>query len=363
MDVDISVIVPVYKTDFSLLCRCIDSILNQNFAGTLELILSFDGPDIFLENCCRERYALAKAIRYCINEHQGVSATRNRALSAANGKYLMFCDSDDRFAKDICQNAFDAAESGHADMVIWNYVCVYGNKEIVSRLYASEWEREIPEIYLLFYSNICKAFDKELLPNVSFGIGGIWNRLYRTQLIKQEHIKFNETLKLSEDILFNIEMAAVSKKVKYIDKNGYYYYQIISSSSNKYDSNEVKKNTDFLQALEAFRIKSSVLQGEEGKRFRRAQNVLAVNSLMRIFGNGFFSKITGQSFVERIKYFLRTLDSEPYYTAIRNGCIKDFAGKQKASFIALRFKLWPMVILLTWGVKKVKLWKKQIQIK
>ena len=355
MDADISVIIPVYHIEWKKLCRSVDAVLTQTFTGTIEVILSFDGRNEALESQCRDYYSRADNIIYLINEHHGVSYARNCAIKVATGKYLMFCDADDVFSQTICADAFAAAEKANADMVIWNYVCVYGTKMVANRLYASEWLMEKPEADVLLYSNICKKFDSKLLSNVSFGIGGVWNRLYRTECIRQASVEFPENLHLSEDIVFNLYALDACMRVQYINRDGYFYYQSENSSSNRYRANEIEQNTSFLNALDAFRIEKLALKAYENSRFQRAQNVIAINSLMRALGNGFFSQESGKSIWKRRREFLQIVRAEPYYCAIQQSRVCDFTAKQRVSYIVLRMKAWPIIGLLTFVSQKIKM--------
>lgn len=98
---EISIIVPVYNVE-KYLPRCIDSILAQTFTN-FELILVDDGsPD----NCgaiCDEYAQKDSRVVVIHKENQGVSSARNRGLDVAQGKYIMFCDSDDKVDARWCE--------------------------------------------------------------------------------------------------------------------------------------------------------------------------------------------------------------------------------------------------------------------
>lgn len=103
----ISIIVPIYQASKNL-CRCIDSILSQTFTD-FELLLIDDGSSDGSGEIC-DKYAVQDSRVISIHQsNQGVSATRNKGISLAKGKYIMFCDSDDVVDSCWCEYLYAAA--------------------------------------------------------------------------------------------------------------------------------------------------------------------------------------------------------------------------------------------------------------
>lgn len=88
-----SVVIPSYNR-LEFLKVAVRSVLKQTYRD-LELIISDDGSDdgtrAFINSIPDGR------IKYIFNENRGVSAARNRALEIAEGEYIAFLDSDDRW--------------------------------------------------------------------------------------------------------------------------------------------------------------------------------------------------------------------------------------------------------------------------
>lgn len=101
----ISIIVPVYKVEKYLEC-CLDSLCKQSMPE-IEIILIDDAsPDRCGEIC--DAYA-AKDTRFRVVHHptnKGVSAVRNQGIRLASCDYIMFVDSDDWVADDLCKEAY-----------------------------------------------------------------------------------------------------------------------------------------------------------------------------------------------------------------------------------------------------------------
>ena len=97
----VSIIVPVYKVE-PYLRRCVDSILDQTFTD-FELILVDDGsPD----NCpaiCDEYAEQDDRVKVVHKANGGLSSARNAGMAVANGKYYLFCDSDDYVSPYWCE--------------------------------------------------------------------------------------------------------------------------------------------------------------------------------------------------------------------------------------------------------------------
>lgn len=94
----LSIIVPVYNTSKHLK-KCIDSLLVQKIDDVEILVIndgSTDNSDAILEE-----YAKQEKITYYKKENTGVADTRNFGISKANGKYILFVDSDDYIKEDV----------------------------------------------------------------------------------------------------------------------------------------------------------------------------------------------------------------------------------------------------------------------
>lgn len=93
-----SVIIPTYnRKDF--LPIAINSVLNQNYYD-YELLVVDDGSSDRTKDMVKKFYGKNKKVSYICQEHQGVSAARNKGLLKARGKFILFLDSDDRFLKE-----------------------------------------------------------------------------------------------------------------------------------------------------------------------------------------------------------------------------------------------------------------------
>lgn len=94
-----SVVVPIYKVE-KYLRETLESVVNQTigFREHIQLILINDGsPDRSEEICLAYQKRFPENIRYVCTENGGVSRARNRGLELAEGEYINFLDSDDKW--------------------------------------------------------------------------------------------------------------------------------------------------------------------------------------------------------------------------------------------------------------------------
>ena len=93
----ISVIIPTFNRE-NFIDETIQSVINQDYDGKVEVIISDDGStDRTLEiaRSYGERVKILRKPAGCLN--QGASSTRNRGIIASSQPYLCFLDSDDFF--------------------------------------------------------------------------------------------------------------------------------------------------------------------------------------------------------------------------------------------------------------------------
>ena len=106
----VSVIVPVYNVS-EYLEECLDSLLAQTMnKDDMEILLINDGStDNSFEIC--QRYAQEHSVfKLFTKDNEGLSATRNFGIKHAQGKYMMYIDSDDMFSPETVKevtNFFD----------------------------------------------------------------------------------------------------------------------------------------------------------------------------------------------------------------------------------------------------------------
>ena len=91
----VSIIVPVYNTE-KYIRECLDALANQTYQN-LEVILIDDGSTDSSSLICNEYCKEDERFNVFHRSNHGISSSRNYGLKEAHGKYIMFCDSDDKY--------------------------------------------------------------------------------------------------------------------------------------------------------------------------------------------------------------------------------------------------------------------------
>lgn len=100
---NLTIIVPVYNTS-KYLKRCIDSLLKQS-NSEIQILLIDDGSTDNSEEILKQyEKENPEIIRYYKKDNSGIADTRNFGISKANGKYIMFVDSDDYIKENLIKD-------------------------------------------------------------------------------------------------------------------------------------------------------------------------------------------------------------------------------------------------------------------
>ena len=127
----VSVIIPVYNVE-KYLARCIQSVCGQSYQG-LEIILVDDGSKDKSGVICDEYAERDGRIKVIHKENGGLGDARNAGVEKAEGKYLLFVDSDDRIHENLVRDTVETAEKNQADMVIFDYIGEEENGNLTDR--------------------------------------------------------------------------------------------------------------------------------------------------------------------------------------------------------------------------------------
>ena len=116
----ISVIIPIYNAK-RYLKQCINSVLSQSFQD-FEIILVDDcSTDNSIEICKKylqtEKGEKSSLRLICNKTNQGSGKSRQIGVDSAQGKYLMFVDSDDILERTALATLIDIAEKYQCDVV------------------------------------------------------------------------------------------------------------------------------------------------------------------------------------------------------------------------------------------------------
>ena len=228
----ISVIVPVYNSG-PYLPNCLNSILAQTYQD-LEIICVNDGSTDNSQQVLIEAAQQDTRIKIISQENSGVSVARNAGINIAKGEFITFVDSDDELEPDMYEVLLKLAEKYHADIAHCGYKKIHldGSAKDVCGT---------EELLIQDGPEACKC----LLSGQHF-TGGLWNKLYRTELI--QNTRFDEMLKINEDVLFNAQIFQKAGTVVFYDVPKYHYFEREGSACSRTSS--IRKKQDSVAATE-----------------------------------------------------------------------------------------------------------------
>ncbi|MBL4899048.1 MAG: glycosyltransferase family 2 protein [Colwellia sp.] len=191
----VSVIIPTYNRN-ELVLDAIDSVLEQTFQN-FEIIIVDDGSTDDTKTHIDKYQKKDTRIKYIFQENQGVSIARNTGIDAAQGQYIAFLDSDDRFLIDKLERQVLILDK-HLDVgLIYGKILVENTitKKLGSWGHAFAGSLEKTEMHQKIYKR-----------HLFFYIG--------TTLIRKEiigNIKFDSRMKTGEDFLFYLLLSKQTK--------------------------------------------------------------------------------------------------------------------------------------------------------
>lgn len=207
MDKKISVIIPIYNAENSIE-KCVNSILKQTYSN-LEIILVNDGSIDKTEGICSKLIKRDSRIKYFYKKNSGVSNARNYGINVARGDYISFVDADDYLEEDMYEEMIN--NSNDAEIVICNYFEIRNNKKENINIEMKE---------KTFYK-LDKLMANIKNEEINRYVNVPWNKLIKTEIVKNEKIRFNSKISLGEDLMFNLQCMKASKSIKIINKKLY----------------------------------------------------------------------------------------------------------------------------------------------
>ena len=214
----VSVIVPFYNAQDTIV-RCVASVQMQTY-NELEIILIDDGSKDKGFEICQVLMQEDKRIVLIQQGNKGVSAARNKGLEMAVGKYCCFVDADDFIDNDYVEYMVNNLEENEAELSTCAYCVEYE---------AKKWKN------VTYGENKCLNLEDSLINFFSrMGMKGTpCCKLFKTEILNKNRIRFNENIKMAEDKLFCYEYIIRCKRIFFATDVKYYYVLNSESASNR----------------------------------------------------------------------------------------------------------------------------------
>lgn len=294
---DISVIIPV-KNEEKHIKRCLDSVFNQSFEGSYEVIVGVDPSEDKSLEIAKEYMKDHPNLIVEARQGKGVHFNRMDSIAKAKGKYICFLDADDYYSKDYLKIMYEEIEKGY-DVVNCSFKVDKNNKI-----------RKNPFVKNIEHDSIgaCKALLKD-----TYIRGFLWSKIFKRELFDQKLPIIKASDALFEDIVLVYYIFMHCQKVKSI-KTPLYFYCNTASSTTK-----TAKKYRFEYHLNAFSIIRYLCDLEANKGYLRGFLKTFIRTWSSLWFDGQVSRIVlGHGGLKELR--------------LHKNIIKDLKKKEKLDF-------------------------------
>lgn len=245
----VSIIIPVYNSE-KYIDRCLKSVINQSYRN-IEVVVIDNGSKDMSVKIIKNYFNKDNRIKLYFSKTKGASVARNIGLEKATGDYALFIDSDDYVSEDYVEKMIKVIKNDKKTMVLCN------NKEI--------WNNRIDE-RKLFKEIGTKSLEKEVvIKEIAIGNAGlVCSKLIDLKVVKDNNILFDRNIKLSEDLLFFLEVTNYTEEFIYLDESLYFYDRRNEKSiTRRYIDNAWDNNMYLLDKVKEIISKSNLSENEK----------------------------------------------------------------------------------------------------
>ena len=236
--VKVSIIIPVYNVE-KYISQCLDSAINQSLKDIEIIIVDDCGSDNSMD-IAKEYAKNDNRIKIIKNsQNQGPFTSRNNAVLAANGEYLVFLDSDDFLDLRACEIAYNAIKDGGGeyDIVKFSaYIYKNSNATIFHKILENDSFESLEKYSDYIYSN----YKRKGYPRWN-----IWGCIFKRDIYLKAFEIFGVQYRITmlEDALMSFVLWNLSDKFRHISDILYYYRYNPDSVSNTKNKEIIARNS------------------------------------------------------------------------------------------------------------------------
>jgi len=259
----VSVIVPAYNAADFIVDSYL-SVVDQTIDDWEIIFVNDASPDNTLK--VLESIAAADKRVKVINlqSNSGPACARNSGAAVAEGHWIAVLDADDRYSPDRLEVLTRAGERNEADVVVDNQFVV---DPISKAVVSPAFEPANGDAAILNFVD----FLRNTQSNTLFDFGYL-KPVIRRRWMVTNRIRYEEKLRVGEDLLFLLECYASGARVMLVPNPHYYYYAQYSPVSRR-RSPMSRTNENYgpmLAATDAFREKYRSGQSDLEQRLLRS---------------------------------------------------------------------------------------------
>lgn len=213
MPVTVSIIVPCYNSA-PYVDACLESLVNQTLRD-IEIICVNDASTDDTPSLLRAWVQRDSRIRLIDRENGGAGAARNTGMDAAVGEYIAFVDLDDYVEHSMYARLLEEARRHDADVTACGYAGFSDYDETAletwSRSPAAGVEQDVKS----------SSFHRDSVWMSSDVV--VWNKLYRSDLLNRNGIRFETSCRYAEDDMFGLMLLPHMSCLTVIPDQLYHY--------------------------------------------------------------------------------------------------------------------------------------------
>ena len=189
--------------------KCLDSILQQTYQN-LEVILINDGSTDGSAAICQRYKNQDARVKVYHKPNGGVASSRNRALEAVTGDYIVFVDNDDWLELDHIQSLYDLLKKTNADIAIGNFTqFIEDQGSFLIHVGADNYFEQVFSPFDWFHHQYDGKY------NLSQCFTVLWAKLYKAELFEDI---FYPTDQKVEDDYTTYKVYLQANKIVYMNK-------------------------------------------------------------------------------------------------------------------------------------------------
>ncbi len=224
----VSIIVTSFN-DAKYLPKCLDALKDQTLEE-IEVIGVNDASEDNTLEVLKDYAEKDERFKYIDNpKNIGLAASRNRGIEASTAPFVMFCDADDYYEPETCEELYKAITENQTDLAIGE----------IRVIYKAHREMKLSDdgYYALKFAGRQQVND-HLIFNTDLSAT---NKIFRREILEKCQISFPEGLRF-EDAYFCVAYFCESTTVFYVNKPLYNYVRHAGSIMSQTWSKEIEND-------------------------------------------------------------------------------------------------------------------------
>lgn len=261
-----SIIVPVYRCE-DFLVDCIESLLNQTYNGDYEILLIDDGSldkSGIIADRLMEKYPQIRAFH---KKNGGAASARNRGIEESRGEYLLFIDGDDTVDAELLATIDEKLKGNSQALIVFGMSFDYyldgilNRSEKLSCKHSGEYSLgQLLESYQNFFEDNA--------------LSSACNKVFLSDIIKQNHLRFREGMTLYEDYDFVLQYLLYVNSIICLNSAFYHYRNNLEDAHLKHRVSDLVKLRNNMATL----LESSINFCKEKRSLEHNKQILDVSA-------------------------------------------------------------------------------------